>query len=83
MSLLDVAGVTCLCAAPAFHSQENRGPQYDEAVAGLEALGDTGVTQDPHGSAKERKDALLTGYHGLPGQTKAGDPVACILTYWK
>ncbi|RAX18171.1 hypothetical protein DC347_05535 [Pseudarthrobacter sp. AG30] len=56
---------------------------YEEAIAGLESIGDTlpGGTA-PHGSADERKAALLTGYNGT-AETKSGDPLACISTYWK
>ena len=54
----------------------------DEAVAGLDAIGDTGVSEFPHGTGEERKAALLTGYNGT-AETSPGDPRACISTYWR
>lgn len=56
---------------------------YEEAVAGLEAIGDTVANNDPHGTPEQRKEALLAGYNGIQGQTQSGDPITCIATYWK
>ena len=40
------------------------------------AIGDTGVSSDPHGSPAERSAALMTGYN-------EGTAQACITDYWK
>ncbi len=48
----------------------------DEAKATMIAIGDTGVSSDPHGSPAERSAALMTGYN-------EGTAQACITDYWK
>ena len=55
---------------------------FDEAVSALVAIGDP-APGGTHGTPPQRRQALLTGYHGLPGVTAAGAPDACIKTYWK
>jgi predicted metalloprotease len=54
---------------------------FEEAVGGLQAIGDFDITTK-HGTPAQREEALLTGYHGLPGITQPGDPAACMRTYW-
>lgn len=57
----------------------------DEAIAAAEAIADPVgvVVKDPHGSAAQRKQALLVGYQGIKGKYKPGDPLGCVATYWK
>jgi hypothetical protein len=46
-----------------------------EATAAFRVIGDTGITDDPHGTAAERVQALTTG-------ASTGDPDTCTATYW-
>jgi predicted metalloprotease len=57
----------------------------DEAIAAAEAIADPvgQVVRDPHGTSAQRKNALMIGYLGIKGKFKAGDPLACVSTYWK
>jgi hypothetical protein len=69
-------------AASAYYTGLLESGDFDEAVAALSSIGDTALG-GTHGSAKQRKTAIETGYHGLRGITQPGDPIACIKTYWK
>jgi uncharacterized protein len=68
--------------ASAYYSGVLEPGDYEEGVAALEAISDTATGGTTHGTADERRQALLTGYNGLPGITSPGDPAACIQTYW-
>lgn len=68
--------------ASAYHSGLLTDTDLDEGVAALIAIGDP-PTGGTHGSPRQRRAALLTGYHGLPGETAPGAPEACFRTYWK
>lgn len=65
--------------ASAYYSGLLEPGDFEEGVAALEAIGDELGT---HGTSAERRDALLVGYNGIPGETAPGDPGACIQTYW-
>lgn len=69
-------------AASAYYTGLLQPGDFDEAVAALSAIGDPG-SGGTHGTADQRKAAVMTGYNGLPGITQPGDPIACIRTYWK
>jgi hypothetical protein len=47
----------------------------NEAVAMLQVIGDTGMTDDPHGTSAERVQALRSGL-------STGAPTTCTNTYW-
>lgn len=66
--------------ASAYYSGLLIDTDYDEGVTALEAIGHGG--SETHGTADERRDALLVGYNGLAGVTAPGDPMACIYAYW-
>ena len=69
----------------AYYSKLMEYGDIDEAIAAAEAIADeAGVEyEDPHGTAEQRRQALLTGYSGIKGKYKAGDPLACVASYWK
>jgi hypothetical protein len=46
-----------------------------EATAAFRVIGDTGISDDPHGTAAERVQALTTG-------ASTGSPDTCVSTYW-
>jgi len=48
---------------------------FEEGAAALAAVGDAGMTDDPHGTPAERVRALTTGFN-------AGNPQACFDAYW-
>lgn len=63
-------------AYSAYEDGELEDNDLDEAVAGLEVLGDSEEGgADPHGSAEERVDAFLLGYED-------GAPADCVNEYW-
>jgi hypothetical protein len=49
---------------------------FEEGVAALEAVGDKGVSPDPHGTPAERAQAMTDGYNST-------DPLFCTNTYWR
>lgn len=69
----------------AYYSKVMEVGDIDEAIAAAEAIGDKAGVEyvDPHGTPAQRKQALLTGYLGIKGKYKAGDPIACVAKYWK
>jgi predicted metalloprotease len=69
----------------AYYSKLMEKGDIDEAIAAAEAIADPvgKVVKDPHGSSAQRRQAVLIGYLGIKNKYKAGDPVACITSYWK
>lgn len=70
-------------ATSAYYRGTMQPGNFEEAVAALVAIGDTAITAEPHGTSEERKNALLTGYNGIPNRYPPGAPAACTETYWK
>ncbi|UUS29391.1 neutral zinc metallopeptidase [Streptomyces changanensis] len=71
-------------ATHAYHSGYLTAENYEEAVSALEAIGDYQYyAPDHHGTPQERKEALLTGYNGIPNRHAPGAPSACVEKYWK
>jgi uncharacterized protein len=56
---------------------------FEEGVAALEAVGDKGMSNDPHGSPAERSQAMRDGYNGIAGVGGPMDPFVCTKTYWR
>ncbi|MFD0267846.1 neutral zinc metallopeptidase [Streptomyces sp. NPDC127106] len=70
--------------AHAYYSGYLQDGDFDEAVTALEAVGDYRFfAPDHHGTPQERREALLTGYHGIPNRYPPGAPAACVEKYWK
>ncbi|MEV6880059.1 neutral zinc metallopeptidase [Amycolatopsis sp. NPDC051128] len=60
----------------AYYQGYLEGTDVEEAVAALEAIGDSSRGgSDPHGSSAERGAAFMTGYN-------SGKPADCIKAYW-
>ncbi|HEY8886176.1 MAG TPA: neutral zinc metallopeptidase [Candidatus Microsaccharimonas sp.] len=69
----------------AYYSKLMEPGDIDEAIAAAEAIADPVgvVVKDPHGTSAQRKRAVLIGYLGIKKKYKAGDPLACVASYWK
>jgi hypothetical protein len=70
-------------AASVYYQGYLENGDFEEAVGALEAIGDYNLSSATHhGTPAERVQALRTGYHGIPGVTSPGSPVACVKKYW-
>ena len=70
----------------AYYSKLMEEGDIEEAIAAAEAIADPVgvVVENPHGTANQRKNAVLIGYLGTSGgKFKAGDPLGCVASYWK